>query len=78
MTEIKLDVSNIQPLLDTLKQMAPDAELTLTNGETPIATVKIIKVLPSTPRLPDLNPGVWLSEDFNDILPDHYWRTRSL
>lgn len=78
MTEITLDISNIQILLDTLKQMTPDAELTLTNGSTPVATVKLIKAIPAIPRLPDLNPGVWLSEDFNDILPDHYWRTRSL
>lgn len=78
MTEIKFDVSNIQTLLDTLNQLSPDAELTLTNGATPIARVTLIAPPAHTlsERVPDLRPHVWLSDDFDDLLPDHYWKTR--
>ncbi len=78
MTEIKFDISNIKPLLDALNQLSPDAELTLTNGVTPIARVNLIQTasLSLSERVPDLRPPIWLSDDFDDLLPDHYWKTR--
>ncbi len=28
---------------------------------------------PDTPRVLGLNPGAWMSDDFNDELPDEFW-----
>lgn len=25
------------------------------------------------PRIPDLFPGIWMSDDFDDPLPDEFW-----
>ena len=78
MTETTFNIASLQSLLDTINHLPPDAELLLTNGTIPVAKLKPITISASVPRQPDLNPGVWLSDDFNDMLPDHYWRTRSV
>ncbi|MCA0454559.1 MAG: hypothetical protein LCI00_11360 [Chloroflexi bacterium] len=77
MTETTFDIASLPSLLDTIKQLPPDTELILTNGSTPVAKLQPIKASSAVPRRPDLHPGVWLSDDFNDLLPDHYWSTRS-
>jgi hypothetical protein len=28
---------------------------------------------PDAPRVLGLNPGAWMSDDFNDELPDEFW-----
>jgi hypothetical protein len=44
----------------------------LTAGDTPLA--RVVSVEPSLkPRVPDLFPGIWTSDDFDEPLPDEFW-----
>lgn len=80
MTRKTFDISELQSIRDILLSLTPDSELILTDGITPIA-----RVLPMTKsslsiseRHPDLQSGIWLSSDFDELLPDIYWRTREI
>ncbi|OLE51279.1 MAG: hypothetical protein AUG51_23930 [Acidobacteria bacterium 13_1_20CM_3_53_8] len=49
-------------------------EVVITEDDKPVA--KLIAISPSSEqkRVPDLNKGeIWMSEDFNDPLPDEFW-----
>ena len=55
-----------------------DTEITLLNGNMPVAKlIPVGDVHQSKPaRMPDLYPGLWVSEDFDDLLPGEYWLTQ--
>ena len=55
----------------------PDTEIILMNG-----TIAIAKLMPANDipyakpdRVPDLYPKLWVSDDFDDLLPGEYWLT---
>ena len=71
-----VDISSMQAILDYLMTlMEPDTEVILMNGNAPVA--KLIPVSdipqPKPERVPDLYPTLWVSEDFDDLLPGEYW-----
>lgn len=80
MIEKKIDISNLTNLDELLDQITSTTEIILTKGSTPIAKVIPITnpTLSISERVPDLHPGVWLSPDFEDLLPDKYWKTREV
>ena len=55
----------------------PDTEITFLNGNVPVAKLMTIDDVhqPKPARMPDLYPGLWVSEDFDDLLPGEYWLT---
>jgi hypothetical protein len=52
-----------------------DTEVVLMNGDTPIA--KLMPMNDAAPakreRVADLYPTLWVSDDFDDLLPGEYW-----
>lgn len=57
--------------------LKPDTEIILVNGNIPIG--KLLPANPTQPspqvRVPDLYPTLWVSNDFDDLLPGEYWLT---
>jgi hypothetical protein len=47
------------------------------NGITPIAKLVPASDIPhpKPDRIPDLYPNLWVSDDFDDLLPGEYWLT---
>jgi hypothetical protein len=54
-----------------------ETEIVVVNGNVPIA--KIISMQEGQPhrpdRAPDLYPSMWVSDDFDALLPGEYWLT---
>lgn len=76
-----IDISSMPAVLDYLMTLIePDTEITLLNGNVPVAKLTSVgDVQQSRPaRIPDLYPGLWVSEDFDDLLPGEYWLTEQL
>ena len=49
-------------------------EVVITEGDKPVAKLIAISPTAERKRVPDLNKGeIWMSEDFNDPLPDEFW-----
>lgn len=76
-----VDISNKQAVYDYLKGLLErDTEIILANDHTPIA--KLIPIdavdVPKADRIPDLYPSLWVSDDFDDLLPGEYWLTDQL
>ena len=65
----------VRDYLVTLLQ--PNEEVILMNGNTPIG--KLVPMNDKQPakaeRVPDLYPTMWVSDDFDDLLPGEYWLT---
>ena len=55
----------------------PDTEITLMNGNVPVAKLMPVSDIPrpKPERVPDLYPTLWVSDDFIDLLPGEYWLT---
>jgi len=57
-----------------------NSEIIIMDGNTPIA--KIVSLSDAQPpkreRVPDLYPTLWVSNDFDDLLPGEYWLTEQL
>jgi prevent-host-death family protein len=69
-----VDVSEAQSQLQELLPLVKaGTEVVLTEGNTPVARLIPIGQPPST-RVPGLHPGAfWISEDFDEPLPDEFW-----
>jgi len=54
-----------------------DTTITFTNDNKVLATLSNVGVAntPLTDRIPDLYPDMWVSDDFDDLLPGEYWLT---
>ena len=50
-------------------------EIILTDDGQPVARLTPIENTGQSTgqRVPDLFPGIWISDDFNDPLPDSFW-----
>lgn len=68
----RIDIRQMESLEDLLKILKGDTEIILTEGDKAIARVTSVET-PADPRIPDLFPGIWMSEDFNEPLPDEFW-----
>lgn len=69
-----LDVNEAQVhLTDLLTSVAAGTEVILTQGNTPVARLSPIAAPPSA-RVAGLHAGAaWISENFDDPLPDNFW-----
>ncbi len=65
----------VHSYLNTL--LEADDEVIIMNGDSPVA--KITSLRDEQPhkrdRVPDLYPTLWVSDDFDDLLPGEYWLT---
>ncbi len=52
-----------------------DTEIIVTDDGTPIFRLMPVsdKEPPKAARKPDLYPTLWVSDDFDDLLPGEYW-----
>jgi antitoxin (DNA-binding transcriptional repressor) of toxin-antitoxin stability system len=67
--KIEVEKTSLKELLALVRE---GAEVLLTEGDTPVA--KIVPVEGKTgKRIPNLHPGGWISDDFDDPLPDEFW-----
>lgn len=79
----KIDVNEKHPnLKELLSLIQKDTEIVLTEGDIPVARLTQISNFNTkevensddiTPK-PGLHPGaIWISDDFDDPLPDAFW-----
>lgn len=61
--------TDLQELLTLIKA---GTEVILTEGDILLARVVPIET-PANPRIPNLFPDIWVSDDFDDPLPDAFW-----
>ena len=54
-----------------------DTTIILTHGNKVLATLTPVGLAATAiaDRVPDLYPGMWVSDDFDDLLPGEYWLT---
>ncbi|MBI1276869.1 MAG: toxin-antitoxin (TA) system antitoxin [Anaerolineaceae bacterium] len=75
-----VDVSTVQRIQDLLSLLEADPEVVLTQANAPIAKLVSFKPLhvPPNGRVPNLVPNIWISDDFDDQMPEQYWNSRKL
>lgn len=70
----KIDIHSSPSLQELVAQLHDGVEILIVDGDEALATLRPPeKTLP--PRKPGLNEGVvtWISDDFDDPLPDEFW-----
>ena len=70
-----VEVKENQSVKDLLLLLEGETEIILTEDNQPIARILPVEQ-PETeagPRVPGLFPGIWMSDDFDDPLPDEFW-----
>lgn len=69
---IQLETTTPEELIELMRQ---HVELVVMQNGIPLAKVSPMDVNSSEPfqRIPDLHPGGWMSDDFNEPLPDEFW-----
>jgi antitoxin (DNA-binding transcriptional repressor) of toxin-antitoxin stability system len=69
----RIDVESSETSLKDLLALALEGtEIILTEGDTPIIRL-LPEALSNTPRVLGLHPGIWMSDDFDEPLPDEFW-----
>jgi antitoxin (DNA-binding transcriptional repressor) of toxin-antitoxin stability system len=64
-------------LQELIAQVRDGVEIILAEGGQPVARLLPAESAPSL-RQPDLHPdGIWVSDDFDDPLPDEFWAGES-
>ncbi len=76
----RIDISTLQEVKDLLELLKVDSEITLVDSNTPIAKLASINHarIPEDGRVPDMHPDIWVSNDFDDQVPERYWNNRTL
>ena len=66
-----VEIQDIQASLDELLLLVREGvEIILTEDGTPLARLTPVE---AGQRIPDLHPGGWMSDDFDEPLPDEFW-----
>jgi hypothetical protein len=75
-----VDIASIQGMNDLLSMLETENEIILTDADRPIVTLTITHHLriPKAGRVPDAHPDIWISDGFDDQLPEKYWIKRKL
>ena len=75
-----VDISTLQGLSDLLTLLESDTEIILTRTNLPIAKVTAFADthIPKDGRVPDTQTGIWISDDFDEQLPEKFWVNRTL
>jgi len=70
-----IEIQDAQNRLGELvKEAAGGTDVVLTDAGVPVARLTPIPQPKAAPRIPGLHAGtVWMSDDFNDPLPDEFW-----
>lgn len=64
-------LEDVQASLDALFALVREGtEVIIMDGSKPLARVSPVE---SGKRIPDLHPGTWISDDFDEPLPDEFW-----
>ena len=73
-----VDISTLQAIHNLLSLLETDTEIILTEMNKPVAKVVpfVAPRLPNSARIPDLHPGIWISEDFDAFRPSDYWEDK--
>jgi antitoxin (DNA-binding transcriptional repressor) of toxin-antitoxin stability system len=64
---------NLEELLTLVRE---GAEVVIMQGDKSVARITPIEEpteVSQGPRVPGLFPGIWMSEDFDEPLPDEFW-----
>lgn len=72
----RVDLSAVAAVLDYLNSlMEANTEIILMSGNASFAKLVPYKdqPQPEPDRVPDLYPTMWVSDDFDDLLPGEYW-----
>jgi hypothetical protein len=72
----KIDIGKMQAFKDyLLSVLEPDTEIILTEDDVPLAKLTQAEKVatPIGQRIPGLHPGHWMSDDFDESLPDEFW-----
>lgn len=72
----KIDITTMQAFKDyLLSVLEQDTEIILTEGDTPLARLTQVEkqIAPTGARVAGLHPGHWMSDDFDEALPDEFW-----
>jgi antitoxin (DNA-binding transcriptional repressor) of toxin-antitoxin stability system len=72
----KIEIQDARDRLPELVQEAArGADVVLTDAGVPVARLEAIPQPNSAPRIAGLHAGepYWMSEDFNDPLPEEFW-----
>jgi antitoxin (DNA-binding transcriptional repressor) of toxin-antitoxin stability system len=69
----QIDLQETKTSLEELIALVQQGgEILLMDGGTPVARLAPVDSSPQK-RIPNLHPGGWISDDFNDPLPDEFW-----
>ena len=71
-----IDIAEMQAFKDYLLSMLEqDTEIIFTEGDMPLAKLTQVEkpIVPIGQRIPGLHPGHWMSDDFDEPLPDDFW-----
>ena len=70
-----IDIKEAKNQLSELLTLAQQgAEIILAEDNMPLARLVPVEKAPSRPRIAGLHKGsIWISEDFDDPLPDDFW-----
>jgi prevent-host-death family protein len=69
--QIDLQKTSLKELIALVQQ---GAEILLTDDGTPVARLLPVEEVPKKERVLDMHPGtIWMSDDFDDPLPDEFW-----
>ncbi|MBV9865496.1 MAG: hypothetical protein JO316_09115 [Abitibacteriaceae bacterium] len=71
-----IDLNEAQPLSQLVNLAKAGNEIIIAEGSTPVARLTAIVPAVSTPqqRIAGLHQGIaWISEDFDQPLPDEFW-----
>ena len=75
-----VDISTLQGLSDLLSLLETDTEIILAQTNMPIAKVTALAHthIPKDGRVPDTQTDIWISDDFDQQLPEQFWNNRTL
>ena len=70
-----IDVKATASVKELLSLLGDDTEIILTEDNQPVARIVSVEQpeITTGPRVPGLFPGIWMSDDFDEPLPDEFW-----
>ncbi len=76
----RVDISTVEAVRDLMSLLQMDTEIILTDANTPVAKLASMNhaQIPKDGRIPDMHPDVWVSDDFDEQVPEQYWNSRKL
>jgi hypothetical protein len=75
-----VEISSLQQIQELLTLLEADNEIILMQANMPVAKVLPVHTMhvPESGRVPDMHPNVWVSDDFDEQVPEKYWDKRTL